>query len=114
VTDLCEQALRNCNDSDMVRVSIRNEMNVKDKAIGISFRRKNQLSADVILTGWEKVTQSNSRFNAFDTLVLEVHTVKMSVGFGGIKTKGRLLAIVAHLKKSIVRVKSETNYLAHD
>ena len=38
VTDLCEHALRNCEDSDMVCVLIRNEVNVRDKAIGISFQ----------------------------------------------------------------------------
>ena len=62
---------------------------------------------------WEKVTQSNSRFNALNTLVFEVHTVKTHVGFGGVKKIGRPLATLAHLKKSIVRVKSETNCLAH-
>jgi len=98
----------------MVGISIRNEVNMKDKAIGISFRRKDQLSPDVILNVWEKVTQSNSRFNALDTLIFEIHSVKMPVGFGrGIKTKGRSLAALAHLKKSIVKVKSETNCLAH-
>ena len=55
VTDLCEQALRNCNDSDMGRVSIHNEVDVKAKTIGISSRRKDQLSADVILSVWDKV-----------------------------------------------------------
>ena len=112
VIDLCEHALRNCDDSDMVGVSIRNEVNVQDKAIGISFRRKDQLSADVVLNVWEKVTQSNSLVNFLGTLLLEVHTVKMSVGFGGVKTRGRPLTILAHLKKSIVRVKSESNCLA--
>jgi hypothetical protein len=48
VTYLCEYALRNCDDSDMVGVSVRNEVNMRDKAIGISFRRKDQLSTDVI------------------------------------------------------------------
>ena len=41
VTDLYEHALRNCDDSDMVGVLIRSEVNMRDKAIGISFRRKN-------------------------------------------------------------------------
>jgi len=36
----------------MVGVSIRNEVNVKDKAIGISFRRNDQLSAEVIMNVW--------------------------------------------------------------
>ena len=100
VTNLFEHALRKSNDSDMVGISIRNEVNMRDKAIGISFRRKYHLSTDVILNVWQKVTQSNSRFNALDKLVLEVHSVKMSVGFGmGIKTKGRSLDTLAHLKK---------------
>jgi len=89
----------------MVGISIRNVVNVKDKAIGISFRRKEQLSPDVILNVREKVTKSTSRFNGLDTLILEIHSVKMPVGFGGgIKTKGRSLAALAHLKRSIVRV----------
>ena len=98
----------------MVGISIRNETDIKHKAIGISFIRKDQLSADVVLSVWEKVTQSSSRFNALDTLVLEVHSVRMPVGFGqSIKTRGRPLTVLAHLKKSIVQVKSKTNCLAH-
>ena len=39
---------------------------------------------------FEKVAQSNARFNALDRLVMTVHSVKMPVGFGlGVKTKGR-------------------------
>ena len=40
VSTLCEYALQNCVDSDMVGISIRNEVNMRDKTIGISFRRK--------------------------------------------------------------------------
>ena len=54
---------------EMVGISIRNEVNMRDKAIGISFRRKDQLSTDEILNVWQKVTQSNSRFNALKKLV---------------------------------------------
>jgi hypothetical protein len=35
------------------------------------------------------------------------------VCFGGIKTKGKTLEVMAHLKKSIIEVKAETNCLAH-
>jgi hypothetical protein len=98
----------------MVGISIPNEVNMRDKAIGMSFRRKDQLSTDVILNVWQKVTQSNSRFNALDKLVLEVHSVKMPVGFGrGIKTKGRPLNALAHLKTSIVKVNAATDCLPH-
>ena len=41
----------------------------------------------------------------------------MPVEFGflgdGIKTKGRQLSVMAHLRKSIIQVKAETNCLAH-
>lgn len=57
--------------------------------------------------------QSNSRFNAMDTLVVTVNYVRMPVGFGGIKTRGRSLSVMAHLKKNIVEVKAENNCLAH-
>ena len=40
----------------MIGISIRNDVNMRDKAIGISFRRKDQLSTDVILNVWQKVT----------------------------------------------------------
>jgi len=40
VTYLCEHILRNCDDSNMVGISIRNEVNMRDKAIGIIVRLK--------------------------------------------------------------------------
>jgi hypothetical protein len=48
MSDLFAYALRNCNESDMVGVTISNDVNVQDKPIGISFRRKDQLSDEVI------------------------------------------------------------------
>ena len=90
-------------------------MNQNDKPIGISFRRRDQLSADVIWSMFGKDSQSNSRFNALDTLVVTLHSVKMPVGFGRctMKSKGRPLSVMAHLKQSIVEVKAEENCLAH-
>ena len=90
VINLCEHALRNCEDSDMVGISIRNEVNMRDKVIGISFRRKDQLSTDTILNFWQKFTQSNSRFNGLDKLVLGVHSLKIPVGFGGVCIKPKV------------------------
>jgi hypothetical protein len=37
----------------------------------------------------------------------------MPAGFGGIKTKGRPLGVMAHLKRSIIEVKAERKCLAH-
>jgi hypothetical protein len=48
------------------------------------------------------------------TLTVEVHAVKISVGFGAsIKSKSRPLTVMAHLKRSIIEVKAETTCLAH-
>ena len=77
VTDLFEYALRNCGDSDMVGLSVRNEINMLDKAIGISFRRKDQLSKEVIWSVFDKVAQSNSRFDTLDKLIVVVYSVRM-------------------------------------
>jgi hypothetical protein len=99
----------------MVGVTISNEVNEQDKPIGISFRRKDQLSEEVIWSMFEKVAQSNARFNALDRLIVVVHTVKMPVGFGRTaqRRKGRTVANLAHLKRSVIEVKAENNCLAH-
>jgi len=115
VTDVFDYALRNCRDSDMVGLTIRNEVNMQDKAIGISFRRKDQLSEEVIWSVFNKVAQSNARFNALDKLILVVHSIKMPVGFGRkiVRSKGRPLAEMVYLKLSIIEVKAKTDCLAH-
>ena len=89
--------------------------NQNDKPIGISFRRKDQLSGEVIWSVFAKVSKSNARFNTLDTLVVTVHSVTMAVVYGkhAIKSKGRPLSVMAHLKRSIVEVKAEENGLDH-
>ena len=74
-----------------------------------------QLSEEVIWNMFEKVAQSNTRFNAMDTLVVIFHSVRMPVGFNGtaLRTKGRQLANMAHLKRNIIEFKAENNCLAH-
>ena len=92
VSDLFDYALRDVNDSDMVGITIRNEVNLPDKAIGISFSRRDQLSDEVILSVFSKVAQSNARFNALDRLIVVIYSVRMPVGFGkkqALRSKGR-------------------------
>ena len=115
VNNLFDHVLENLDDADMVGITIHNEVNQSDKPIGFNFRRKDQLSPDVIWSVFDMVSQSNARFNATDTLIVTVHSVTMPAGFGGdgIKRKGRPLATMAHLKRSIVEVRGEENYLAH-
>jgi hypothetical protein len=99
----------------MVGTTISNDVNVQDTAVGISFRRKDQINLDVIWSVFEKVAQSNARFNALDGLVVTVHSVKMPIVHGrnrGIATKGSPLETMVRLKKSIIEVKAEENCLA--
>ena len=115
--DLFEHALQDVGDGDMVGIAIHNEYNQNYKPIGISFRRRDQLSVDAIWSVFEKVTQSNARFKDLDTLAVELNSVKMPVGFGlqssGMKTMGRPISVMVYLKKRIVQVTTETNCLAH-
>ena len=64
---------------------------------------------------FSKVAQSNARYNAMDRLIVVIQSVKMPVGFGrkSIRSKGQPLDVAAHVKKSIIRVKSDTDCLAH-
>jgi hypothetical protein len=113
INDLFEHALQGSADGDMVGVAIRNDVNQNDRDVGISFRRRDQLSADVIWSVFERVAQSNARFNALDTLTIVVHRVGIPVGFGRVKTKGRPVDVMAHIKRSIIEVKAKENCLAH-
>ena len=67
VNGLFEHVLQNVRDSDMVGMTIHNQVNRSDKPIRISFRRNDQFSGDVMWSVFETVSQSNSRFNALDT-----------------------------------------------
>ena len=69
----------------------------------------------MIRSVFERVSQSNSRFNALDTFFVIVHSVKLPVGFGknAITSRGRPLSVMAHLKRSILDVKAEDNCFAH-
>ena len=67
MNDLFQELLRDVDDADMLGLTIQIQVNQNDKPIGISFRRKDPLSGDVIWSVFEKVSQSNSRFYALDT-----------------------------------------------
>ena len=99
----------------MVGVTIGYEVYMFDKAIGISFRRKDQISEEVIWSVFNKVVQSNARYNALDKLIVVVHSVKMPVGFErkAVRSMGRPYSVLAHLKHSIIEVKADTNCLIH-
>jgi hypothetical protein len=87
VSELFEHVLQDVQDSDVVGIAISNEINQTVKPKGISFRRRFQISGNVIWSFFEKVSQSNSRFNALNNLTIEVNSVRMPVGFGYVKLK---------------------------
>jgi hypothetical protein len=62
VNDRFEHMLRDVDATDMVGMTIQNRVNQNDKPIGIRFRRKEQLSGDVIWSVVEKMAQSNARY----------------------------------------------------
>jgi len=115
VNELFEYALQDVSDDDRVGITIQNQVNQNDKPIGISFRRKYQLSGEVIWSVFEKVSHSNAKFNALDTLVVTVHSDKMPVDFGraALKSRGRPLSVISHLKSCIVEVNVEENCLTN-
>ena len=77
MNELLEHALQKLSDSDMVGKTIQNRVNQNDKTLGIGFRRKDQLSGDVIWSIFERVSKSNSRFNALHRFVVFVHSIRM-------------------------------------
>ena len=112
VNDLFDYALTDVNDADMVGITIRNEVNLLDKPIGISFRRKDQLSVEVIWSVFSKAAQSNARYNAMDRLIVVIHSVKMPVGFGkAVKSKGRPQSVMAHVNHSKCKSQSRNQLL---
>ena len=98
---------------DLVGLRIRNTENVKDKVVGISFPRRDQLKNELVWENFFKVIQSNARFGLNDSLEVYLDHVRMPAGIGLEKTKGRSLDVLSSIKRSIVVVKSAFLCLAH-
>ena len=64
VNNLFGHVFEDVGGGDIFGFTIYNEVNQSDTPIGCSFRRKDQLSSDVIRSAFDKVKPSNSRFNA--------------------------------------------------
>ncbi|KAK5648726.1 hypothetical protein RI129_003618 [Pyrocoelia pectoralis] len=73
--------VKDATPSDRIGVTLRNP-NFPDKPVGISFRRVDQLSVEVIMSVLDKVMQSNATFFSSDLLVLNVDRVTVPVGYG--------------------------------
>jgi len=100
ITALTNYLVDKVPDKDLVGLRIRNTENVQDKVVGISVRRLDQPKPHVVWSILGKVIQSNARFALTDRL--EVH-VRMPVGNGREKTKGRSLDVLSAIKKEYCR-----------
>jgi hypothetical protein len=93
VDEVFDYSLRDLQPDDMVGISIHNANNQQERLVGISFRRRDLISREVLWSVFEKVTQSNARYQAYDTLTFHAHSVRMPAGSGkrAEKPKGRSL-----------------------
>jgi hypothetical protein len=89
-------------DRDTMGLTILDTKNVKDKEVGISLRRRDQLKPDVVWDVLGKVIQSNARFVLTDRLEVRLDHVRMSAGNGRKKNKGRFSDVLSAVKKGIV------------
>jgi hypothetical protein len=113
ITGLTNYLVDQVPEGNMVGLTIRNTENVKDKVVGISLRRRDQLKPDVVWDVLGKVIQSNARFGLTDRLEVRLDHVRMPAGNGREKTKGRSLDVLSAVKRSIVVVKAAFLCLAH-
>ena len=82
VDEVFEYSLRDIDPNYMVGISIHNADNQQDRPVRLMYRSWDQISRDELWSVFEKVSQSNARYQALDTLTFHVHSVKMPVGFG--------------------------------
>jgi len=91
---------------DSVGLKIRNTENAHDKVVGISLLRRDQLKIEVVWSVLGKVIQSSSRLALTDRLEVHLDHVRMPVGNGRVKTKGRSLDVLSAIEKSSDVVKA--------
>ena len=115
ITELTNYLVDEVADRNLVGVRIRNTETVKDKVIGVSFRRRDQMKPDLIWAVLSKVIQSNARFGLTDRFEVHLDHVRIPVGNGKSveKTKGRSLDELSSIKRSNVAVKAAFLCLAH-
>jgi hypothetical protein len=88
---LFDYVLRSVDGSDMVGLLIYHEgTGQRDKPIRFSFRGRDQLSNEVIWRFFENLAQSNPNLNALDPLNINLHYVKMPIGFGKVALKTKV------------------------
>jgi hypothetical protein len=80
ITAQTDYLARGVKDCDCVGLKITNTENATDKAMWLSFRRRDQLKPDIIMELLEKVIQSNARFGLSDRLEISFDCVRLPSG----------------------------------
>lgn len=86
----------------LVRLRISNTENVRDKFVGIGFRRCDQLKPDVFCDVLGKIIYSKVKFGLSGNLEVPLNHVRLPAGNGGENTKGRYLDVLNTIKRGIV------------
>ena len=102
ITVLTNYLVDEVPDRDLVGLRIRNTENLQDKVVGIILRRREQLKPDVVWDVLRKFIQSKARFALSDRLEVHLDHVRMPVGNGREKTKGRALDVLSAIKRSLL------------
>ena len=98
---------------DLVSLRIHNTENVQDKVVGISFRRRAQFKPDMVWSVLRKIIQDNSRFALTDRLKVHLDHVKMPVGNGEVKMKGRLMDVLSGKREVLLWMQPSCIWLMH-
>lgn len=104
LSNMIDYVLRDTADSDYVGIEIRNTVRIQDRPVWLSFRRRDQVHREVVLTALNRVSQSNQNFSLTDRLQLQVDIVRPPSGRGRVKKQGRPMSQVNVLKRSILHI----------
>ncbi|XP_046397765.1 uncharacterized protein LOC124164478 [Ischnura elegans] len=99
---------KNVKECDHLGMTISTDIS-PEKSIGISFRRADQLSPDVVFDTFAKFAQSNDEYLLSDQLIVTAHHIIMPVGRGKRFTYPNILSFedFCRTKKSIILISND-------
>lgn len=110
LNNLIEYVRLNKNDDDYIGLTFTDLAN-PDRPVYISFRRVDQLSAQVVYNCLSKVSQSNSNFLSANNLRISIQHIVVPRGNGRVKLLGSTFTEFCERKSGILVVKNNNNNL---
>lgn len=107
---LIDYIKRGKNDDDYMGLTF-TDLDNPHRPLFISFRRVDQLTAQVVLSSLEKVAQSNSNFLTANKLQITIQHVVTPRGYGRVKLHGTTFTEFCARKSGILVVKNNNNNL---